>query len=295
MGNNISSEPLISSYTFRYYSDQGWMSSGDNNQFISKLKNGIEPENVKDGDRIYVVTEYLHKFFNEIAPKIKSNYILISSRCDQGVDGILAKRIPTNCIHWYTHNNTCTHPRISTIPLGIQNLHWLKKDNPQSDVNLIMNVKDENISVDKDVLLTFQKHTNITERQKCWNYFADKSWVTTRKFNQEQRMDKEFVREYFREIKRHKFTVCPFGNGYDCHRNWEVWSLGSVPIIRKHKSMEEFYDMPAWFVDNWEEVTEANIDKQYNYIIDNYDSFNHKKQKFEYWKEKIFSINKITK
>ena len=59
--------------------------------------------------------------------------------------------------------------------------------------------------------------------------------------------------------------------------------------------MEEFYDMPAWFVDDWEEVTEANIDKQYNYIIDNYDSFNHKKQKFEYWKEKIFSINKIIK
>ena len=66
MGNNISSEPLVSSYTFRYYSDQGWMSPGDNNQFISRLKNGIEPENVKDGDRIYVVTEYLHKFFNNL-------------------------------------------------------------------------------------------------------------------------------------------------------------------------------------------------------------------------------------
>ena len=282
--NNISSEPLISSYTFRYYSDQGWLTPSDNNEFISKLKNGITPEAIKNGDKIYVATEYLQKFFNHVAPKIKSNYILISSRCDQGVDNNLARRLPDNCIHWYTHNNSSTHPRISTIPIGICNVHWSKKNFPQGDVDLITSIRDEDISIDRDVLLTFQIHTNSTERLTCWNYFENKSWVTVRKYNQTNRIDREFVKEYFREIRRHKFIVCPAGNGYDCHRNWEAWSLGGIPIIKKHKSMEEFYNMPAWFVDSWSDVTQDSLNIKYQELKDRVNE----KVFFDYWKDKIF-------
>jgi hypothetical protein len=52
--------------------------------------------------------------------------------------------------------------------------------------------------------------------------------------------------------------------------------------------MEAFYDMPAWFVDDWEEVTEDKIDEKYNdcklkMFFNDLNMCN-----FEYWRCKIF-------
>jgi hypothetical protein len=127
--------------------------------------------------------------------------------------------------------------------------------------------------------------TNPKDREPCYRYFQNKSFVNIRDFTQENRKDEQFVKDYFREIRKHKFILCPFGNGFDCHRMWETWALGSFPIIKKHKSMENFYDLPAWFVDDWDEVTEETIDVMYDSIVENESSL--EKNTFEYWENLI--------
>jgi hypothetical protein len=233
------------------------MSPGDNNQYITQLRNGIFPDEVKDGDVLYVVTEYIDRFFKEKAPHIKATYTLVTSRCDQGTTPEHEKYLDQfpNLDRWFSHNNTSD--RIHTIPLGLQNKHWKIKNHPQSDNELITECRYDLPKFTENILLTFQIHTNKSERQKCYEYFKGRSFVTERKYNQGNRTDREFVTDYFKEIRRHTFTICPFGGGWDCHRNWEVFSLGGYPIIKKHKSMEAFYDMPAWFVDDWEEVNQG--------------------------------------
>jgi hypothetical protein len=264
------------------------MSPGDNNRFITQLRNGIDPDQVKPGDKLYVVTEYIDRFFNEIAPKIKNEYTLITSRCDRGTgpkEEQYLDKFP-NIIQWFSSNNSSDV--IQTIPLGLQNKHWRIDNHPQSDSDLILSVGDEIIPSQSSVLLTFNIHTNAHERQHCYNYFKGRSFVHERKYTQHNRTQRDFVAEYFRQIKKHKFVICPPGGGYDCHRNWEVWSLGGFPIIKKHKTMEAFYDMPAWFVDDWEEVTEDKIDEKYNdcklkMFFNDLNMCN-----FEYWRCKIF-------
>jgi len=285
---NIVSLPYISAYTFRYFADHGWLFSYGHSRFISALPNGIDVDKVRDGDVIFITTNLIERFFLEVDPKLRVRYTLISGHTDRGVDQRLARMISPNVIHWYTHNNTSSHERISTIPLGLLNLHWRFDGHPQSDINLITAVSSEDITPTKDILVSFSVKTNPQDRLPCYQYFsAQHDIVTLRPFDNDNGVKRDFVTEYFREIRRHKFVVCPFGNGFDCHRNWETFSLGGIPIIKKHKSMETFYDMPAWFVDDWSDVDKYSLDNMHDYMMANWASYNHDKKYFDYWQRRL--------
>jgi hypothetical protein len=161
---------------------------------------------------------------------------------------------------------------------------------PPIKITRFLQIKTRKIVLEKnnDILLSFQIHTNSDERRKCYNYFSKKDFVKIRNYNDKNRINREFVKDYFSEIKKSKFVLCPFGGGFDCHRNWEVFSLGSFPIIKKHKSMENFYDMPAWFVDDWYEVNKDTIENKYNELSKN--KKNTDKIYFDYWYKKINNI-----
>jgi len=266
----ISSGEYNSSYNFILISDHIWIGddvtnckSNDIKWF--KLKNGIVPEKVEKGDVIYVITDYVEKFFKEIHPKIKNGYILITGRTDIPLENI-SKYIDGKVLSWYSSNLNDKHPKLEAIPLGIQNPHWSKTNNPEGNILLIDEIKKEDIKKTSGVLMAFQPHTNPSVRQPIINQLKEKEFVTVKNYDNSKRGIDEFQKEYYREIRKHKFVVCPWGAGFDCHRNWETWSLGTYPIIKKHTSMENFYDMPAWFIDDWSEVTKNNMDEKYRDI-----------------------------
>lgn len=293
--SDLSSYPYISSYNFMLMADQ--LSLGDDHKRCAhpdfkNIKNSIDPSKVEEGDILYVITDNLKGFFKNTYPFIRNPFILISGRTDRG----LTTTFKTDkIIRWYTSNLGVRHDKIEAIPLGIQNRHWKTLDNPEGDPSLLNLMQLENIEKDKDVLMGFQPRSNPGERQPIWNKFNGKNWVTTIKYGKEQRADSSFRMNYYKEIKRHRFVLCPQGAGYDCHRNWETWALGSFPIIKKHISMEAFYDMPAWFVDSWNEVTPENIKIKYYSLINDIESgkktFN--KAFFDHWQKKIKSSHDI--
>lgn len=289
--HDLSSYPYVSSYTFRLMCDHGWLSDSDYQLCkgdITPLKNGVDPDEVKEGDKVYVVTELLDKYFTNIHPKITNKYVLVTGRCDRGVDSASIRYLDDKITHWFSSNVSVEHPRLTQIPLGLQNRHWRVKNHPQSDINLLDEVNKLSFDKEFDVLLSFQIHTNSSERQQCYDYFNGKNFVKTRNYNDKNRFDRKFVKEYFTDIKKSKFIVCPFGGGFDCHRNWEVFSLGSYPIIKKHKSMENFYDMPAWFINDWSEVTKEMVNIKYSELTNT--NTNVSKMLFDYWFKEINNI-----
>lgn len=284
----ISSYPYISSYTFRSTCQHGMMMPDDTHH-VKSLGNVINPSTIKDGDTIYLVTELVPNFFKHIDPNIKSKYHLICGRSDILITNEFSKYLNDKILSWSSPNMVADcDDRFISIPLGLQNLNWGYDGNPQSDINLLDNISKEDISISGDILMTFQIHTNRGERQKCYDYFKDMNCVSVRNYNNDDRKDKNFVSDYFREIRKHKFVVCPWGNGVDCHRNWEVWYLGGIPIIKRHKALEGFYDLPAWWVDEWEEVTEDKIYSKYEEIKSK--NWNLDKLNFDFWNK---NSNKI--
>ena len=286
--DKVSSDPYITSYTFRTMCQHALMLPNDT-EYV-KAMGGLFPEQVESGDKIYVVGELLDIFFEQFAPRIKNPYILISGRSDITISQRYEEQLPDNLIKWFAVNNTTDDERIQTIPLGIDNKNWRFDDNPQAIPSHfeVANIEiiDEGSS---DVLISFQPHTNKKERMSCLEYFKEQEFSTYRHYTNEDRRHTDFLKNYYREIRKHKFNVCPFGTGYDCHRIWQTLILKSFPIVKKHKSMEEFYDMPIWFVDDWTEVTKENIDNKYKEMLDNYNNqvYNVDKLWFKYWRDLI--------
>jgi hypothetical protein len=282
---NISSEPYVSAYTFATISNHMWLGDYKGTPYLNKYNKQINPNSVKSGDILYVKTSEFVQFMRQVDPHINCKYTLICGMGDEPFDNSLTSLLSDNVIKVFATNNISDDSRVTSIPLGLQNLHWLYDNNPQSNFNLIDDVNLESIEKTEKVLMSFRMETNPKDREPCYRYFQNKSFVNIRDFTQENRKDEQFVKDYFREIRKHKFILCPFGNGFDCHRMWETWALGSFPIIKKHKSMENFYDLPAWFVDDWDEVTEETIDVMYDSIVENESSL--EKNTFEYWENLI--------
>ena len=68
--------------------------------------------------------------------------------------------------------------------------------------------------------------------------------------------------------------------------------MGGIPIIKKHKALEMLYDLPAWWIDDWSDVTEDKIDVKYKEIKTS--KWNLEKLNHNYWLRKIKNYDSIT-
>ena len=66
------------------------------------------------------------------------------------------------------------------------------------------------------------------------------------------------------------FSISPHGRGLDCHRTWEDLVLGCIVIV-KTSPLDLLYEgLPVVIVQDWNEVTEENLDK---WLIQYHDAF----------------------
>lgn len=282
--SEIGSEPYITGYTLRTLASQGIMSSQDSVD-VRSLGCTIDPHLVKDGDILFVPIDFLDHFFNDIHPHIDAKYKLISSKSDLTLTDKYEKFIDDKIIHWWSINNELTHEKVSSIPLGLDNKHWRFRNNPQGETSILTDIIHERVETSKSILMSFRISTNEKERQKCYDTFKEVPSVEIINFKDQDRFAYGCLHNYYRKVKQHMFTLCPFGNGYDCHRIWQVLYLGAVPIIKRHKTMESFYNLPVWWIDDWNEVLETNIKEKFETIKSK--TYNKEIMFFDYWKRVI--------
>ncbi len=150
-------------------------------------------------------------------------------------------------------------PRAKGLPLGITNdtdesgLHRI-----YGNVDIMVEVASEPRNIENLVYMNFDVSTYPAERQYVWNAFKDKSWVTVG--NTVNTLDGR--RNFLREIRNHRFVLCPRGNGIDTHRLWETLYMGSIPIVFRDIAHSDWTDLPILFVDSWDEVTEEFLNSQ---------------------------------
>ena len=52
--------------------------------------------------------------------------------------------------------------------------------------------------------------------------------------------------------------ICPEGNAFDCHRNWEVLYLKRVPIMQNNAYLQRLYkDFPILWVDDYTNINKT--------------------------------------
>lgn len=250
--------------------------SGDD---YDKLPNTLNWSLLKDNDIVYTHTCYAKSFFDEIKRKnISTCFYLITHNSDVNVDESF--EIPVNIVKWYSQNVAMKHPKLISIPIGLENNRWqIKFGKVGKYINIIqkpINEKQHNIAY-----LNVNISTNIQERLRLYTLFQLKPWVTCVRGKNGKNFD-----GYLDDLNNHSFVFCPNGNGIDTHRVWESLYIGAIPIMKKDINNQFYSDFGICFVDDWDEVTQPFLLSEINTNIQK-QIMSDEKLTFSYWAHKI--------
>jgi len=266
-----SSTPYISGDTFRNMA----------NFFVDQMRLPINPDNIKNGDIIFVVPDLLNYFFTELHPKITSRYILISHNGDVPAPGNYAYMLDDpKLIGWFAQNADIKyHPKLVHIPIGIANRYW-----PHGNIDILKELLPQIPSVKKTHLLylNIALKNNPSVRNEVVQLFSTKSFCYSP-------AEKPW-RSYLMDLAHSKFILSPRGNGLDCHRTWEALYMGSIPIVKTSTLDRLYEDLPVVIVNDWNEVNPEFLEKEYNEFKSKV--FNAEKIYATYWINLIKSIQK---
>lgn len=172
-------------------------------------------------------------------------FIIFTAFEDTPLDDFIWDKIPDNVISINAANGVVFGGKVKPFPHGIERIM-----HPGYDRHAILEeFIDEQKDVEPEKLLYVSHRDDTGKRGSLKDMFRDKPWATV-----SPRLDYE---PYLSEIKRHKFVLCPSGNGIGSARNWETLYLRRVPVMEKHPYKTElFEDFPVLFVDDFSQVTE---------------------------------------
>jgi hypothetical protein len=146
----------------------------------------------------------------------------------------------------YTQNMNVIHPNVYPLPIGLANSMW-----PHGNPTIHKEVFEMNIVKDKEIYFNFGVGTNPLKRGECLHAVSSLGvpWCDSLPYL-----------EYLKELKRHKFAICPEGNGIDTHRFYECLYMNVVPICKKN-ILTEYYSklFPVILLDDWRDLDINNL------------------------------------
>ena len=187
--------------------------------------------------------------------------VLVTGYSDHPIDHMELDLLEQpNLKAWFANNINIRHPKLHAVPLGLPN----EVDYAiQGNTRAIHEVAQSPKVIKNLAYMNFKIETFPAERRKVSDMFSDKSWVTKGGLN----CDVDGHKQYLKDIQSHKFCICPRGNGFDSHRLMEALYLGTIPVVKRCIAMEQFYDFPCVFIDDWGQVTEEFLHEKYEEIM----------------------------
>jgi hypothetical protein len=208
---------------------------------------------------LFVYTHELGAFLEHIWPRLEGeDYVLMTHNSDFEADPSYAPWLEgtgPKLRRWLAQNVMFRHPKLEPLPIGIANSMW-KHGNLRVLGNEI--AKSNGRTKDELVFLQFNTKTH-PERAVVWQQLRE----AFPRFPTSPPAALSF-RAYLRELGRHRFCICPRGNGIDTHRVWECLYLGVVPIVERSTHVECWLErgVPLLVVDDWSEVTPERLEDE---------------------------------
>ena len=215
-------------------------------------KQNIHIDSINDTDelfiaqkRIFVKTDDIQHFYARFHNNLEDK-IIITHNSDHEIsrEGFsqhikkVKRQYSQNCSFTDTDDDTA---KLVPIPIGIENRMWFDHD-------ILHRIrKRQDIPKTKGVYFFFSLGTHPS-RKECYNTLKD-----VIEFNQNRSRE-----DYFVELKRHKYAICPRGNGLDTHRLWECLYLDVIPIMLNSDSVH-INNLPIIYLDKWSDLDVTNL------------------------------------
>lgn len=219
----------------------------------------------EETDATFCKTDYLGHFRNS------NHKVFITHNSDYPVDENLYSLGP-QCDLWLTQNKNTDSSNLKAIPIGLENmkLRTHAAANGGEFSSQVNGALEKAILIDRCSSLEMEKtgtaymnfniQTRPFERRRVWDMFGAEPWVT-----KTQNLTLQYF--YF-DLASHKFVISPRGNGIDCHRTWEALYLRTIPIVKRSIHMNDFKELPIYFIDDWAEVSYNKLNEYYEKVKD---------------------------
>ena len=233
---------------------------------VSRLhdKNSINPLEVKDGDIVFVKTDYIYhgEFQKFILPKIKNKFTLISGISAFDVTkGYSISSIISNPLlkKWYcTNAPRDLSDKIVPIPIGFEEKE--RAGGNQTVIKELYKNKKSYKSKRDKILLPYHTASTNPERAALINRLSSLELVEVQK-------EKLSFDKYLALLNEYKFIICLEGAGQDLHRFYETLLVGSVPVAIDNSitNLFTYWKIPGLFLDSWESIGEINFQDNYSF------------------------------
>ncbi len=231
-----------------YISGDGFRSIA---QHIYEAGKTFNPDDVAHGDIVFLEADKVHDYFKHIHPKINAKYKLISHNSDQEIGELEASYIDGKIIRWFAQNTIVDHPKITPIPIGIENIKWFMSG--FWIYILAPGLQRAQVKKKFRMLFGFSVKTNPKERTEALeNLRLCKS--------ADEIVHRVTQDDYVRLLNQYHFVASPPGNGTDCIRTWEALLLGSIPVCKESVLINYFVSLgvPIVTLKHWNEILDWN-------------------------------------
>jgi hypothetical protein len=263
-------DPLITHLTFRSIC----------NHVIDQSTEWFNPEEVQQGDTIFLNLWYLDWFETEIHDQIRYPYILIS--CDVGnwfPDPRIQKLLyDPKLAAWFCRNIIFSdHPKLFQIPIGQTERYfgdeWL---------TYLKNLIGQTPFPKQHLLYMNHFPRSKGDRDKIVKLFENEDFCFSRN-HENQQYDHIPKGAYYEEVALSQFCISPLGLETDCVRTWESVALDCIPIV-EHSFLDSLYeDLPILIIHDWTQINRS-------FLIEKYEELKGRKKDkgyFAYWRTTI--------
>jgi hypothetical protein len=257
-------------------------------------------KNMFDGMSIYVCSDSLSFFVNNILENINKKFVLVSGDSDllNPLDSLSEYQINklvqnTFLLKWFCQNMIIdNYPKIIQMPIGldfhtiynIKNFKWKlpeESDIPIEQEKILFSIRDSSVPF-------YERKPLIIANFSMQNDAYGERFDSLNKINKNILIYlKDFLQRsiLWKEMLKYTFVLSPKGNGIDCHRTWEALVLGCIPIVRLPKFKKMLEGLPVLNVNDWSEINEELLKK----TIDEFKNkdFLFEKLKLQYWINQI--------
>lgn len=192
--------------------------------------------NARTGDWVFLNGDRVLAFAASMSRIMIKKHTFIVHNSDQAFDSIRLAALLPFALAIHAINTTVTHPLLTTIPLGF----------PDQAIPFTMNYTRPNVERTIEIYANFTVGTNTAKRNECLTAFAGDPRVVTHTGLSKQ--------EYYDDLCRSKYVLCPEGTGIDTHRFYEAIFCGAIPVVLRN-SLSDFYShYPAKIIDKWSDL-----------------------------------------
>jgi len=259
---------------------------------------------LRPGCSVYVSSASLGNFFQTIFPQIPFPIRLVTGDCDLSVPtqvlpapAITALLESDKLLCWWSQNLILPrrHPKLRSLPIGLDyhtmaagNHEWGLQTTPLEQEALLKRIRDAAKPLAaRKCRLHSNFHFAFGGRQFAFDRRDAMAKIPAALIDYEV-APTERETTWLRQAE-YAFVASPMGGGLDCHRTWEAFALGCIPVMRSGPLDCLFEGLPVLLVKQWSDISEELLTTTQKEYSDRWSSFAWERLRLDYWMSQITS------